>query len=282
MMRIFFFLVFYAPEKLPGMNNTTTYPSLKQAWIIFAVYLAISISAGLLIGIVNGMAGIENLSPGNFIGYNVSMLLVIWFAWNYRSREEGAALQFAPLKLSLYPLLVILTLSFAVFLDPLTNLLPMPELMEELLAMLATRDLLTFLMVGITGPVLEEVLFRGIILEGFLRRYKPGKAIFWSAFLFGLFHLNPWQFIPGFLIGLLMGYIYLKTRSLIPVILVHVANNSFSWLIMYIYGEDVYSFADLFTESGEYTIFLAGSTLICAACFYLLYQILNSKTENEP
>ncbi|MBA7591923.1 hypothetical protein ES708_34094 [subsurface metagenome] len=150
--------------------------------------------------------------------------------------------------------------------------------MEQLLAMLATKDVWTFMMIGITGPILEEALFRGIILDGFLTRYKPGKAIFWSALLFGLFHLNPWQFIPGFLIGLLLGYIYLKTRSIIPVILVHIVNNSFSYLIMYFYGDDVMSFRDLFTESGDYNLFLAVSTVIFAASLFLLYKILNQNT----
>ena len=261
---------------MTGGNNA--YPGLTQAWVIFIVFLAISISAGLLMGVINELAGIRNLSIGNFIGYNASLLLVIWFACNNRKKQQGVALQLAPVPLSLYPLLLILTLSFAVFLDPLTNIIPMPEFMERILAMLSTRDIWTFMMVGITGPVLEEVLFRGIILDGFLTRYKPGKAIFWSAFLFGLFHLNPWQFIPGFMTGLLMGYIYLKTRSLIPVILVHMVNNSFSWIIMYIYGEDVYSFADLFGETQDYAFFLAGSTLICGACFFILYKILKQKT----
>ena len=133
-------------------------------------------------------------------------------------------------------------------------------------------------MVGITGPVLEEVLFRGIILDGFLKRYNPGKAIFWSAFLFGLFHLNPWQFIPGFMIGLMLGYIYLKTRSLTTVILVHIVNNSFSYLIMYFYGKDVNSFTDLFAERGDYYIFLAGGTIIFLASIFLLYKILKKNT----
>ncbi len=259
-------------------RNNISYPTLPQAWVIFAIFLAVSIGIGLLMGMINKLAGIQNLSIGNFIAYNISVLFVIWFAWRNRRPQGKRLLHFNPISPALYPLLVILTVSLAVFLDPITNLLPMPEFMEQLLAMLATKDVWTFMMVGITGPILEEALFRGIILDGFLTRYKPGKAIFWSAFLFGLFHLNPWQFIPGFLIGLLLGYIYLKTRSIIPVILVHIVNNSFSYLIMYFYGDDVMSFRDLFTESGDYNLFLAVSTVIFAACLFLLYKILNQNT----
>ncbi|MFC2116225.1 lysostaphin resistance A-like protein [Bacteroidota bacterium] len=261
-------------------QNNNPYPSLSQAWVIFAVFLAASIGLGLLMGVFNELAGIQNLSLGNFIAYNISVLFVIWFAWRNRNPQGEKVLHLSSISPALFLLLVILTLSLAIFLDPLTNLLPMPELVEQIFAMLATKDIWTFMMVGITGPILEEVLFRGIILDGFLSRYKPGKAIFWSAFLFGLFHLNPWQFIPGFLIGLLLGYIYLKTRSLIPVILIHIVNNSFSYLIMYFYGDDIMSFKDLFAESGDYAIFLSGSTVIFIACLFLLFKILNKNTES--
>lgn len=261
-------------------QNAYSYPSLPQAWVIFVIFLAASTGIGLGIGVVNELAGINNLSPGNFIGYNVSMLFVIWFAWRNRVQHGDRALRYGGVPSLLYPLLILLTVSLSVVIDPLTNMIPMPEFMEKLFAMLATRDIWTFLMVGITGPILEETLFRGIILEGFLTRYRPGKAIFWSALLFGLFHMNPWQFIPGFLIGLLLGYIYLKTRSLIPVILVHMVNNSFSYLIMYIYGEDVQSFRDLFTDPEYYYLLLAFSIVVFASLLLIVYKFLNRPSES--
>lgn len=243
--------------------------------MIFAIFIAVSTAGGLVLGKIIDLTGIQNISVGNFIAYNASLLFVIWFAWRYRKSDEDNRLYFKPVSLVQFPLLILFTLAFAVFLDPLTNLIPMPEIMERMLAMLAKKDIWTFVMVGITGPILEETLFRGIILDGFLKRYKPGKAIFWSAFLFGLFHLNPWQFIPGFTIGLILGYIYYRTRSLIPVILVHVVNNSFSYLIMYIYGEDVKSFVDLFQDKSDYYSFLGISTAIAAGTLLLIFKNLN-------
>ncbi len=139
---------------------------------------------------------------------------------------------------------------------------------------------------GITGPILEEVLFRGVILDGFLNRYKPGKAIFWSALLFGLFHMNPWQFIPAFLIGLLLGYIYLKTRSLFPVIFIHIINNSFSYLTVYIFGEEVQSYRDIFTDSAPYLILLTVALLVFVVCLVWLIRTIKEeshfKKETQP
>jgi membrane protease YdiL (CAAX protease family) len=262
-----------------NQNPGSVYPSLPQAWGIFGVFLAFTIAIGLLFGNLLPLIGIENMSIINFIGYNLSMLFIIWFAWRFKSSSttEKPFLFFNRIPAVLYPIILLLTLSLGVFLDPITSLIPMPEYIEKLFAMLTARDLWTFIMVGITGPILEEVLFRGIILDGFLNRYRPGKAIFWSAFLFGLFHLNPWQFIPGFLIGLLLGYVYLKTRSIIPVILIHIINNSFSYLVIYFYDEDVISFRDLFTETRSYMIFFGISSLIFFLCLVWLTSVIRHR-----
>ena len=259
------------------MQKNDSYPSLPQAWGIFGIFMAASIATGLVISVISNLLGSESLSLGNLLGYIVSMGFVIWFAWRGKTGTLSEnVFYFNKIPVVLYPLLIALTLSLAVTLDPITSIIPMPEFVQELFAMLATKDIYTLLMVCIVGPVLEELLFRGIILDGFLNRYKPGKAIFWSAFLFGLFHLNPWQFIPGFIIGILLAWIYMKTRSLLPVILIHVLNNSLSYYVMYKYGEDIMSFKDLFADVSDYRILLMAATGLFLITLFLLYRLLGS------
>ena len=260
--------------------SSSRYPSLPQAWGIFGIFVAVSLGLGLLFATLLPAIGINNQSIINFIGYNVSMHLVIWIAWRLKpvAGPGEKKLYFNRTPWFLYITLLLISLSLNVILDPVTTVIPMPEYIEKLFAMLTKRDMWTFLVVGITGPILEEVLFRGIILDGFLNRYKPGKAIFWSALLFGFFHMNPWQFIPAFLIGLLLGYIYLKTRSLLPVIFIHIINNSFSYLMVYIFGEDVQSYRDIFMGSGPYLMFLAVALLIFALCLAWLIKAIKEKS----
>jgi membrane protease YdiL (CAAX protease family) len=252
------------------MNQTSgsMYPSLPQAWGIFGIFVAVSLGLGLLLGSLLPAIGISNQSIINFIGYNVSLPLVIWIAWRIKPAPGPGekTFYFKSIPAFLYVILLLLALSLNVILDPLSTAIPMPEYIEKIFAMLTRRDIWTFLTVGITGPILEEILFRGIILDGFLIRYKPGKAIFWSALLFGLFHMNPWQFFPAFITGMLLGYIYLKTRSLLPVIFIHIIINSFSYLTVYFFGEDVQTYRDLFAEFGPYLMFLAAAFLIFLVC----------------
>jgi membrane protease YdiL (CAAX protease family) len=260
------------------MNTSKPYPSLPQAWGIFGIYLAASIGAGLAVMVIHEALNAESMSLGNVMGYTISMLFVIWFAW--RNKTGGKSVRifyFNKIPALIYPLIIILTLSLAVVLDPITNLLPIPEFIEELFSMLATKDIYTFLMVCLIGPVLEELLFRGIILEGFLHRYNPVKAIFWSAFLFGLFHMNPWQFIPGFFSGIILAWIYMKTRSLVPVILIHIVNNSLSYFVMFIYGADIMTFRDVFTDSAEYYALFISAIALLLICLFILYRILKSR-----
>ncbi len=256
------------------------YPSLAQAWGIFGIFVAVSFGLALLFAPLLPAIGINNQSIINFIVYNVSLPLIIWIVWRLKPVPGPGekTLYFNSIPAFLYVILLLLSLSLNVILDPVITAIPMPEFIEELFAMLTNRDIWTFLTVGITGPILEEVLFRGIILDGFLNRYKPGKAIFWSAMLFGLFHMNPWQFIPAFLIGLLLGYIYLKTRSLIPVIFIHIINNLFSYLMVYIFGKDVQSYRDIFTESGPYLMLLAVALLIFAYCLARLIMTIKKES----
>lgn len=82
-----------------------------------------------------------------------------------------------------------------------------------------------FVKVAVIAPIVEEALFRGIIMYGLMRNYKPAYAIFVSALLFSLFHLNPWQMTYTFFLGLFLGWLMVKTRSLPLVILGHSINN---------------------------------------------------------
>jgi membrane protease YdiL (CAAX protease family) len=78
----------------------------------------------------------------------------------------------------------------------------------------------------VLAPVLEEMLFRGLVLRGFLVRYPPSTAIVHSAAVFGLAHFNIYQFCSAFLIGLVLGELYRRFRSLLPCILLHGAFNA--------------------------------------------------------
>lgn len=82
------------------------------------------------------------------------------------------------------------------------------------------------------APVLEEMLFRGIILRSFLNQYSRWRAILGSSLLFGLAHMNVYQFVSAGIIGVVCAWLYDRTRSLWPGIFLHMSSNMF---VLYLY-----------------------------------------------
>jgi len=81
-----------------------------------------------------------------------------------------------------------------------------------------------FLLV-IVAPLTEELLFRGVILRGLLSRYRPAVAVILTAFLFAAVHMNPWQSISAFWLGVALGWFFLRTGSVKICIAAHAMSN---------------------------------------------------------
>lgn len=83
------------------------------------------------------------------------------------------------------------------------------------------------LFVVVSGPIIEEIGFRGLLLDGLLKtQCRPWVAILISAVAFGLVHGLWAPFVTATLFGLLAGWLYWRTGSIIPGIIIHIANNS--------------------------------------------------------
>ena len=88
----------------------------------------------------------------------------------------------------------------------------------------------TFMIAVIAAPVVEEILFRGIVLRS-IRKFAPAwGAILISSVLFGVYHLNIVQAVYATLMGIAAGILYEKKRNLLFPILVHFANNLITML----------------------------------------------------
>ena len=89
----------------------------------------------------------------------------------------------------------------------------------------AASSLLKFLSVGLTGPLVEELLFRGLILGTLKENMHPWLAISLSAILFGVVHATPIGIIYATFLGLLMGWLFVRFNSVLPAIVFHMAYN---------------------------------------------------------
>lgn len=159
----------------------------------------------------------------------------------------------------------------------MTEQLELENWMEELF-MGMSKNVLGFLAIGVFGPICEEIVFRGGIMRPLLKKgLNPWVVILVSAFIFGMAHGNPAQ-IPfaGFL-GVVFGVVYYRTGSLVLTTLCHILNNSFSVLLMNIYGDKANDMTfDSMMGHGTATTLMVVTILACVAMLYWFWK----KTES--
>lgn len=87
---------------------------------------------------------------------------------------------------------------------------------------------ISFILLRLSAPVVEELFFRGIIMNLCRTRFKARMAIFITALLFAIGHMSPVMFIHTFIGGLLCGYYYYYSGKIVIPIIIHFVNN-FIW-----------------------------------------------------
>jgi len=89
--------------------------------------------------------------------------------------------------------------------------------------------ILLFISGAIVPAFTEELLFRGMVLSS-IKPYNESSAILISALFFGIMHQTPYQFFYATAMGIIIGFVYVKTGTIWSCILLHFANNFFSVL----------------------------------------------------
>jgi membrane protease YdiL (CAAX protease family) len=124
---------------------------------------------------------------------------------------------------------LVLMLAGGVVIEPLQSLFP-DKYLEKLNETIGSGGWV-ILSTVILAPVCEEMLFRGLILEYIKQKRGVTTAVILSALIFGLVHVPilP-QMVGAFIMGIMMGYVYVLTGSLLSVIIIHAANNGLAYL----------------------------------------------------
>jgi len=156
--------------------------------------------------------------------------LLQWKNLSYRelftaSRSASAATIFL-----VVPLVLLATPLYLLVAGWLENLLeaafPMNASLQEQFREMSELRLPQIVAACVMAPIVEEMLFRGIVLRSFLQQYDRGYAILGSAVVFGFAHGNMYQLVGASCFGIVAGWLYERTRSLLPGIAMHAAVNT--------------------------------------------------------
>jgi sodium transport system permease protein len=126
----------------------------------------------------------------------------------------------------------------------------------------------SLILVALLPAVCEEFMFRGYIFGAFQARLKPAAAIFASACVFGLYHMNIVRFFTTAFLGAMLAYAAYRTKSIIPGIIMHFLNNATACVQMY-YPEKVAELVPVLAKesfgAGEIIMILVVGLVLAAA-----------------
>ena len=257
----------------------------RRLWRIInplLIYLGITFGVGIIFGVVLGVAiallsalsgsvnvidlaaelqriTIEYAMP-ILITCNVVALGVYAPMWvNSRKRlERSRNIAPAPsyaLTIGLFAAFNIVITCVITLLDSSFNLMSNFSSYEGLDSIFTKGSFITqFLAVGVCAPVVEEMCFRGILMER-MRWIPVWLAIPVQAILFAVAHMNLFQASYALILGVMLGLVYIKFRSIIIVIAGHAAFNITS-LILYAADAELNLYATLIPA--------AVATVVCA------------------
>lgn len=140
-----------------------------------------------------------------------------------------------------------------------------PEHQEILEPLFEHHFILTFLVVGIAASLVEEVGFRGIILQRMQGELPLVVVLLVQALLFGLYHFNIFQALYTFPLGILFGLVYLWTGSVWGSIAMHLSYNTMNIVIVQVLGR----------LPGDVTVTMILGALVVTAC--IIFFLLNKQ-----
>lgn len=257
------------------------FPTWGDMLAVVGIYLLATVATSVITAIIAAVSGgteglAERMSSGpmSAISYALSMGLTIVGVLIYRTLRRGKGKLFSLSLKGFNPMLIlwgfVLVLITGIVIEPVLNLFP--ESFLELLNQMGAKGGWSVLMLVVLAPIMEEVLFRGILLESVRSKYSSGRAIVVSALMFGVIHIIPQQVVNAFVIGLILGYIYVRTDSLWPVIIIHALNNAMAYVIMQWSDGANLTIRSLIENDTIYAVVYGASLMLFVVSGYMVWR----------
>lgn len=276
--------------KLTSDYQQTNYPNILQSFGITGILVLATI---LLIPVNLYLYKLIGREAAMLCYYLLSIGIALGFAFFIRKDKTRLnSFSFALDNKRIIPFITIgsMALFFGIS-SPIAGLIPIPESMQKtFLAVGSQAGIFAFILMVIAAPVLEELLFRGIILDGLLKGYSPIKSILVSSLLFGIAHQNHLQFAGALTMGIFSGWVYYRTRSLLPSIIIHAAINLSGFIMRSTMNVELSMGQSLVEMYGGWTnliLTILGSIILLLICIYFLkkefvkLEIKNVSTQVE-
>ena len=215
----------------------------KTAFII--VFLSI-LSAFLAGGVITwfGMSYEEShqkiITFISFIVGQVLMVVPLFVFLKFKKLPLFHSVRFKVLKYSTIKPIILFSTGLIILSDEVDRIIqlfvPTPEYVLDLNYLLKPDSflgaILLFIAVVILAPLGEEIVFRGFLQQILEKHWKDiTRAILFTSLIFSLIHMNPYWFVQIYFLGVILGFLAWKTKSIIAPLILHSLNNSMALLL---------------------------------------------------
>jgi len=221
--------------------KTTSEP--KTAFII--VFLSI-LSAFLTGGVITwfGVSYAEShqkiITFISFIVGQVLMVIPLIVFLKFKKLPLFHSVRFKVLKYKTIKPIILFSMGLIILSDEVDRIIqlfvPTPEYVLDLNYLLKPDSflgaILLFIAVVILAPLGEEIVFRGFLQQILEKHWKDiTRAILFTSLIFSLIHMNPYWFVQIYFLGVILGFLAWKTKSIIAPLILHGLNNSMALLL---------------------------------------------------
>jgi len=209
----------------------------------FVMLFFIAISLALFY--LGGKWQVANLSEGLIRTQLFIILLPTIFMLRISKSDIKKVLRFNSINPLNFGIVLLLSIPVMIIVGTVSQLInflfPFPEsyleMMKNLVQMNGISTWKLLFVIAVLPGICEEIMFRGFIINAFTKK-GFWYAIIITGILFGIMHLDPFRLIPVTILGIWMGYLLLKTNTILLPIFAHFINNAFAVLLGK-YGESI-------------------------------------------
>ena len=215
----------------------------KSAFIIVFLSIFSAFLAGGIItwfGVSYGESHQKIITFISFIvGQSLMVVPLIVFI-KFKNLPLFHSIRFKVLKFSTIKSIILFSTGLIILSDELDRIIqlfvPTPEYVLDLNYLLKPDSflgtILLFTAVVILAPLGEEIIFRGFLQQILEKHWKDiTQAILFTALIFSLIHMNPYWFVQIYFLGIILGFLAWKTKSIIAPLILHSLNNFMALLL---------------------------------------------------
>ena len=221
-------------------------------------------------GDINAFTGTE--SNNNIVGFTMvlSGIAMIWHLIHFKYVKFNLK-SFGEVSGKTIALSIPLIVAGMIFINLCSEFIGLPDMMQDTFRAMS-RNVFGIISITIMAPLVEELLFRGAIQGHLLRKgMKPVYAILIASAVFGIVHMNPIQIPFAFAIGMIFGWLYYRTGSVVPGMIGHFINNSIATIQMALLSKEELNTKTIewLGEGPTYALFAISLALTIGMFLYL-------------